>query len=205
MFKSKEISFFDLFVESVQATHQAAQKLETLTNNYTNIKAQVKSIEEIEHQCDQQVHKILEQLNKSFITPIDREDIFTIAKEIDNITDAIESTAHRFVMLNVSEIRSEAKTLVSLIVQSTRELEGVMDGMRNMKANNALKEKIIEVNRIEDEADDIFRSAITQLFASEPNAIEIIKWKEIFEYLENTIDACEDVANIVEGVVMKNS
>jgi predicted phosphate transport protein (TIGR00153 family) len=205
MFKSKEVSFFDLFVESVQASHNAAQKLETLTNNYTNIKAQVKEIEEIEHQCDQHVHKILEQLNKSFITPIDREDIFLIAKEIDNITDAIESTAHRFIMLNVSEIRIEAKTLVSLIVQSTRELEAVMDGMRNMKSNNELKEKIIEVNRIEDEADDIFRAAITQLFASEPNAVEIIKWKEIFEYLENTIDACEDVANIVEGVVMKNS
>jgi uncharacterized protein Yka (UPF0111/DUF47 family) len=80
-----------------------------------------------------------------------------------------------------------------------------MDGMRNMKANAELKEKIIEVNRIEDEADDIFRKAITDLFASEPNAVEIIKWKEIFEYLENTLDACEDVANIVEGIMMKNS
>lgn len=207
MFKlgSKEVSFFDLFVESAQATHKAALKLEALTNNYTNIKEQVKAIEDIEHECDQHVHKILAQLNRSFITPIDREDIFLVAKEIDNITDAIESTAHRFIMLNVKEIRAEAKTLVAMIVQSTRELEAVMNGMRNMKSNSPLKEKIIEVNRIEDEADDIFREAITGLFASEPNPIEIIKWKEIFEYLENTLDACEDVANIVEGIVMKNS
>jgi predicted phosphate transport protein (TIGR00153 family) len=204
-FGSKEVSFFDLFVESAQATHSAAKKLEALTSNYTNIAAQVQAIEEIEHECDQHVHKILAQLNKSFITPIDREDIFLVAKEIDNITDAIESTAHRFIMLNVTEIREEAKILVSLIVQSTRELEDVMDGMRNMKFNSDLKKKIIEVNRIEDEADDIFRKAITDLFASEPNAVEIIKWKEIFEYLENTLDACEDVANIVEGIVMKNS
>lgn len=204
-FRSKEASFFDLFTELVEATHSAANKLENLTNNFTNIELQVKELEDLEHECDLRVHKILAQLNKSFITPIDREDIFLIAKEVDNITDAIESTAHRFLMLNVTEIRKEAKMMVALIVQSTRELHALMSGLKNMKSRNTIQTKIIEVNRIEDEGDDIFRTAISELFASEPNPVEIIKWKEIFEYLENTLDACEDVANIVEGVIMKNS
>ncbi|HYH03841.1 MAG TPA: DUF47 domain-containing protein [Bacillota bacterium] len=204
-FGAKEASFFDLFAQLAESSHNAANKLEILTNNFTNIDSQVKELEDLEHECDLQVHKILAQLNKSFITPIDREDIFLIAKEIDNITDAIESTAHRFLMLNVTEIRNEAKMMVTLIVQGTRELQALMSGLKNMKSNTTLQKKIIEVNRIEDEGDDIFRKAITELFASEPNPVEIIKWKEIFEYLENTLDACEDVANIVEGIIMKNS
>ena len=204
-FRAKEASFFDLFAELAEATHNAANKLQNLTDNFTNIESQVKELEDLEHECDLRVHKILAQLNKSFITPIDREDIFLIAKEIDNITDAIESTAHRFLMLNITEIRKEAKMMVALIVQSTRELHALMSGLKNMKSRNAIQTKIIEVNRIEDEGDDIFRKAISELFASEPNPVEIIKWKEIFEYLENTLDACEDVANIVEGVIMKNS
>jgi len=201
----KEPSFFDLFVETAQATCSAAQKLEQLTDNFTDILSQVREIEDMEHECDNQVHKILNQLNKSFITPIDREDIFLIAKEIDNITDSIESTAHRFSMLNVTSIREEAKVLVKMIVQATIELEKLMNELRSMKATPTLKEKIIEVNRIEDEGDVIFRKAISDLFASEPNPLEVIKWKEIFEYLENTLDACEDVANIVEGIITKHS
>ncbi|HEY8464792.1 MAG TPA: DUF47 domain-containing protein [Bacillota bacterium] len=203
--RNKEASFFDLFAQLAAATYNAATKLEVLTGNYRNVAAQVRTLEGIEHDCDRLVHKILAQLNKSFITPIDREDIYLIAKEIDNITDAIESTAHRFLMLNVTDIRKEAKQLVALIVQGTRELQEVLGGLKNMKSNSSLRQKIIEVNRIENEGDDIFRKAIAGLFASELNPVEIIKWKEIFEYLENTLDACEDVANIVEGIIMKNS
>jgi predicted phosphate transport protein (TIGR00153 family) len=202
---SKEALFFDLFVESVQAACRAAEKLEALMNNYCDIHQQIKAIEEIEHEADQCVHRILHQLNKSFITPIDREDIYLIAKELDNITDDIESTAHRFRMLNVKVIKEDAKKMAALIVQCTRELKDVMADLKNMKKSTGLREKIIEVNRIENVGDDIFRNAITTLFASEKDPIEVIKWKEIFEYLENTLDACEDVANIAEGVIMKHA
>jgi predicted phosphate transport protein (TIGR00153 family) len=202
---AKEEIFFDLFVETVEATCKAAQMLEDLMTNYCDVGSKIKAIEEKEHQCDQYVHGIFEQLNKSFITPIDREDIHLIAKELDNITDAIESTAHRFQMLNVKKIREESRLLAKLIVQCTAELREVMADLKNMKKSATLQKRIIEVNRLENDGDNIFRRAITELFASESDPLEVIKWKEIYEYLENTLDACEDVANIAEGVIMKNA
>ena len=202
---AKEGVFFDLFEETAADICRAAKMLEELMNNFVDVTEKVKAIEEFEHKCDGHVHRMLELLNRSFITPIDREDIFLIAKELDNITDDIESTAHRFRMFNVSGIRDDAIKIARLIVQCTEELGGVMSELRSMKTSKTLKTKIIEVNRIEDEGDDIFRGAMQTLFVSESNPIEVIKWKEIYEYLENTLDACEDVANIIEGVVMKNS
>lgn len=202
---AKEGIFFELFTATAEDTCLAAKMLEELMNNFVNVTDKIRAIEEIEHKCDGHVHKMLEHLNRSFITPIDREDIYLIAKELDNITDDIESTAHRFRMFNVTFIREDAKQLAKLIVQCTGELMNVMSELKRMKTSKVLKEKIIEVNRIEDEADEIFRSAMQRLFVSESNPIEVIKWKEIYEYLENTLDACEDVANIIEGVVMKNA
>ena len=201
----KEELFFDYFVETCEIICKSAMLLEDLTKNYINVNEKILSIEETEHACDNKVHNILEQLNKAFITPIDREDIFTIAKELDNITDDIESAAHRFSMYNVQEMRPDAIKLSELIVKSAEELKNVMIEMKNMKKSTLLQEKIIAVNDVEDEGDTIFREAITNLFITEKNAVEVIKWKEIYELLENTLDACEDVANIVEGVVMKHA
>jgi predicted phosphate transport protein (TIGR00153 family) len=201
----KEEIFFSLFVETMEASCLAAEKLDALMSNYKNIEESIKEIEEIEHKCDHCVHQIFEQLNKSFITPIDREDIHLIAKELDNITDTIESTAHRFRMLNVREIREDAKKMAKLIVECTRELRDVMADLKNMRRSASLRAKIIEVNRLENEGDEIFRNAITNLFASSQDTMEVIKWKEIYEYLENTLDACEDVANTSEGVIMKHA
>ena len=202
---SKEEIFFDLFVETSEITCQAAAKLDQLMSDYVATPERIKEMEKIEHQCDQQVHQILAQLNRSFITPIDREDIYAIAKELDNITDDIESTAHRFYMLNVKNIREDAKKLAHLIVDCTNELKLVMADLKNMKRSTTLAKRIIEVNRIENDGDEVFRNAITQLFATETNALEVIKWKEIYEFLENTLDACEDVANLAEGVIRKNA
>jgi uncharacterized protein len=200
----REEKFFDLFVETAESSCKAAVLLEELMKNYVDIEKKINNIEETEHECDTKVHNIMEQLNKSFITPIDREDIYSIAKELDNITDAIEATAHRFNMLNVTVIRDDAKLMAELIVACTKELKGVMVEMKNMKKSKELQKKIIEVNRIEDDGDNIFRSAVKNLFKNEKDAIEVIKWKEMYELLESTLDACEDVANIVEGVVMKH-
>jgi len=202
---AKEEIFFDMFVETAKNICRSAEMLEELMTNYVNVNEKIEALEEIEHECDQHVHDILKQLNKSFITPIDREDIYLIAKELDNIVDTIESTAHRFRMLNVATIPEDAKRISHLIVACTKELMGVMADMKNMKKSSTLSKKIIEVNRLEDEGDIIYRDSIANLFVKEKDAIEVIKWKEIYEYLENTLDACEDVANIVEGVVMKHA
>lgn len=202
---AKEEIFFQLFVETADSICLAAELLLDLMENYTEITCKIRKIEELEHQCDQHVHKIFEQLNRSFITPIDREDIHLLAKELDNIADAIESTAHRFQMLNVKTVQADAKQMARLTVDCTKEVRKVMADLKNMKRSCNLREQIIEVNRIENVGDDIFRKAISSLFAAEKDPIEVIKWKEIYEYLENTLDACEDVANIAEGVIMKNA
>jgi len=201
----KEEIFFDMFVETAENACKSAGLLYELMTDYVNIDEKINNIEASEHEGDKYIHKIMEKLGKSFITPIDREDIYEIAKMLDNITDAIEGTAHRFNILNVKSITEDAVKLVKAIVDCTQELKGVMVEMKNMKTSKTLRNKIIEVNRLEDEGDKIFREAIKKLFVNETDAVEVIKWKEIYEFLENTLDACEDVANTVEGVVMKDA
>ncbi len=201
----KEEIFYDMFLETIENTCKAAELLNELMQNYSNVNEKISKIEEIEHEGDKMIHKIINQLNKSFITPIDREDIYEISKMLDNITDAIESTAHRFTMFNVKAMREEAVEMAKLIVNSTQELKFVISEMKNMKTSNILHEKIVEVNRLEDEGDTIYRNAIKKLFSDEENAVEVIKWKEIYKLLEDTLDACEDVADIVEGVVTKHA
>jgi len=201
----KEEIFFDLFIQTEEKACIAAKLLDDLIKNYVNVPEKIKAIEEVEHDCDQCVHNIMKQLNKSFITPIDREDIYEIAKNLDNITDSIESTAHRFDMFNVKSITEDTKILSNLIVMCTDELKGIMIELKSMKTSKTLTKKIIEINRIENEGDDVFRRAMASLFSNGMNAIDVIKWKGIYEFLENTLDACEDIANIVEGVVMKHA
>jgi len=201
----KEGIFFDMFCEASEIVCKSARMLEDLIQDYTSIPEKINAIEAVEHECDQQVHKIMQKLNTSFITPIDREDIYLLAKELDNITDSIEATAHRFRMYNVESIREESISFAKLIVKSTSELKDVMCELKNLKKSETMREKIIEINRLENEGDDIFRNVITKLFVAEKDPIQVIKWKEIYEYLENTLDACEDVANIVEGIVMKHA
>lgn len=201
----KEEEFYDLFVVAAEKSLEGAKLLEDLMSNYVDVSRKIDDIENVEHECDKHVHLILKKLNSSFITPIDREDIYLIAKELDNITDWIEATAHRFKMYNVTAVRDDAKSMSKLITKCTAELRDLMSELKEMKSSKVLKEKIIEVNRIEDDGDKVFRTAVSKLFISQEDATEVLKWKEIYEHLESTLDACEDVANIVEGVVMKHA
>lgn len=201
----KEDKFYDHFVDSARIVHSASVLLRDLMKDLSNMEEKVKAIEEMEHKGDKQVHDILQQLNRSFITPIDREDIYTIAKQMDDIVDFIEATAHRFIMFNVKEVQKDAIVLAEMIVNSCEEVIKLMEELKNMRKSNRLTEKIIEINRIEDDGDRIFRRAITNLFSGQTEALEVIKWREIYDFIEQTLDACEDVANTVEGVVMKHA
>lgn len=201
----KEDKFYDLFIDSATLIHEASIMLKDLMRDLSNMEGKVKAIEEMEHKGDRQVHDILEQLNKTFITPIDREDIYAIAKQMDDIMDFIEATAHRFIMFNVKEVQSDAIIMAQMISDSSKELINLMEELKNMRKSKKLSEKIIEINRIEDEGDKVFRRAITKLFNGETPALEVVKWREIYDFIEQTLDACEDVANTVEGVVMKHA
>jgi predicted phosphate transport protein (TIGR00153 family) len=201
----KDLVFFDLFSVVMNDTCEAAKKLEELFLNYTDLEEKIKEIEVLEHKCDKTVHDLLEHLNRSFITPLDREDIFLIAKMMDDIIDFIESTAHRLKLFNITVIRPESHEMTRLIIKCTNELRNVIEELKRLKYSKTLHARIVEVNQIENEGDDAYRKLIQDLFTIEKDPIEIIKWKEIFEFMEKTLDACEDVANIIEGIVSKNA
>lgn len=201
----KEEIFFDFFVEIVQKNVKAAELFYDLMNDYKNVGEKVKQIEVIEHDCDAIVHKVFRQLDASFITPIDREDIHLIAKELDDITDEVEMTAQRFIMFNVDNIKGEAIKMAKLIVDATKELEVLVTDLRFMKKKTEkIHNKIIDINKIENDGDYIFRAAMKELFSSEKDVMEVVRWKSIYNYLEAVLDSCENVANIIEGIVMKH-
>jgi len=202
----KENQFFVLLEDAVENAYQSAAMLNQLLNNLSNMQELISKLEKAENKGDDITHQVIELLNKTFITPLDREDLFAIIKEIDNIVDSLETVAHRFEIYNVNTVRPEAKILSEMIMNCTKELKGVVENLKYLKNTRLIKEKIIEVNRIEDEGDIVYRNAIKKLFAeNKDKPIEVIIWKEIFGFLEDTLDACEDVANVIEGVVTKNA
>jgi predicted phosphate transport protein (TIGR00153 family) len=203
--KKKEEVFFNLFIETIEKGSEAGEMLKSLMEDYTDIAAKTEALKKIENECDSKVHKIMRALSASFITPFEREDIYYIAKELDNIVDTIEEAASRFLIFNVKDVKEDAVVMSKLIVDCVNELKKLIGELKNMKKSKTLREHIIEVNRIENEGDVAFRRAMEKLFTEETNAIEVIKWKEIYEFLENSMDACENVANTLEGVVMKNA
>lgn len=201
----KDDKFYNMFIDSAEIIYEASEKLRDFIRDLSDPENKVRAIEEMEHKGDKQVHDILEALNKTFITPIDREDIYLIVKQMDDVVDFIEDTAHRFNMFDVKKATDEAITLADMIVTSCKELINLMNELKNMRKSTVLSQKIIEINRIEDEGDDIYRSAVKKLFSGDTPALEVMKWREIYEYIEQTLDACERVANTVEGVVMKHA
>jgi len=203
--KKKEDVFFELFIESTQKIIIAGEAFLDLVHNYENIEDKVANLKILETDCDMQAHKILKKLNESFITPFDREDIYNLARDMDDIVDCIEEVSNRFVVFDVKEMRPEAIVMAEQIMQCIRELEVLFKHLREIKTNTIVMEQIIEVNRIENEGDIVYRRALTKLFKHEKDPIEVIKWKQLFELLEESLDSCENVANIVEGLVMKHA
>lgn len=201
----KEDKFYDYFIDTAKIAYKASNMLVEFIKDLDNSEENLKKLKEIEHEGDKKQHQILQELNKTFITPFDREDIYVIAKDMDDVIDFIESSGSRFVMLNVNSCTEEAEMLSRMIVKCCEELITLMEELKHMKTSKELPKKIIEINRIEEEGDRVSRKAIMDLFRSNAEPIEIIKWREIYQYLEDTLDACEDLANVIEGVVMKNA
>jgi len=204
--KPKEDKFYKMFLEAANNVNEAAMILRESLDSLSNKEPNVNKIEELEHKGDRLVGSIIKELNEAFITPIDREDIYSLIKKMDDILDLINSTMHRFIMFDINEGTKESKLLADMIVKCTKQIIELMAELNliGSKSNN-IKEKIISINKIETEADTLFRKTVTELFKNEKDVLEVIKWKEIYQILENTIDKCEKVANIVEGVVIKNA
>jgi predicted phosphate transport protein (TIGR00153 family) len=201
----KDDKFFDLFIENAHTIYETSLLFQDYVKDTTCMEEKVAEIKNLERLSDNQQHNILNELNKTFITPFDREDIYSISKKMDDIVDYMEASASRFVMFNVTSIKGDVVDLVELVVKSCENVIKLMEQFKNMRNNDKLQEIIIEINKIEEEGDLLFRKAVRQLFIEDIPVLDVLKWREIYQYVENTLDACESVANIIEGVAMKNA
>jgi uncharacterized protein len=199
----KEEKFFEMFKEMGQIIVSGAQRLKLMLDEYDNPSESQRLIKDIEHQGDLQTHKIIKMLNTTFITPFDREDIYALASGLDDILDLIDASAQRFVMYRVDKPTFEAKELAFIIVRCCHSLNSAL--MHLGKRHDDIHAQCVELNSLENEADKVCREAISRLFDEEQDPIQLIKWKEIYEILERTTDKCEDAANILESVVVKNA
>ena len=199
----KDEKFFVMFKEMSMRLIEGAEELKDMLDNFHDPQLSQRKIKDIEHRGDSQTHDIIKKLNKSFITPFDREDIYALSSALDDVLDLIDASAQRFVMYNVEKPTPEAKELAFLILKSCQTIDkavGLLGGRLE-----PIAEYCVEVNALENEADRVCREAISRLFDEEKDPIQLIKWKEIYETLERATDKCEDAANILESVVVKNA
>ena len=205
-FGKKETNYFECFDQAMDIAIIAAEQLNELLTNYTDVSKKAEKIHDTEHKADEVLHRMVENLSRAFITPIDREDILQIGSNIDTIVDNIEDVANMLDMFCVSVIPEPAKVMGSLIIKSCTSLKSAVNEFKNFKKSNKhLTELIIEVNRYEEEADKFYRKTVKELYQNESNPIELLKWKEIYDRMEDTLDASEDVANLLEAMAIKNS
>jgi len=199
----KETEFYSLFEEFTGKIIEVGKYYQDLVNDYTDVERKVMVLKTMETECDNMTHNILTKLNNSFVTPLDREDIYSITKGLDEIVDLIEEVGNRLLIFNVTELRPECTRFALQIMLCLRELDMLFKHLSEIKKNSIVREQIIEINRLENEGDVFFRETISDLFKNEKDPIELIKWKHLYEQMEACLDSCEEVANIVEGVVMK--
>ena len=197
----REEKFYDDFKMMADQLRQGARLLESMFAVDPPIADKAHEIKEVEHQCDFLTHEIIQRLNKTFVTPIDREDIHELAKSLDDVMDAIDSAAALIPLYRIDKVRPGARELTRVIVQQTDELRTAVEALEKRKG---VLDRAIEINRLENEADRIHKTAVGQLFDEEKDPIAVLKWKEIFDVLEEATDACEDVANLLENVVVKH-
>jgi uncharacterized protein len=199
----KDEKFFAMFKEMTGNIIDGAVLLKEMLDDYNDPAVMQRKIKDVEHKGDQLTHEIIKKLNKSFITPLDREDIYALSAALDDILDLIDASAQRFVMYNVEKPTPEAKELAFLILKGCQTVAKAVSHLGGKFEHIA--EHCVEVNALENEADRVCRDAISRLFDEEKDPIQLIKWKEIYETLERATDKCEDAANILESVVVKNA
>lgn len=207
MKKKKENYYFESLIEMVEYSCEAAKMIKKVINDYDykNISELKTKMHYIEHSADIRKHITLEKLAKEFITPIETEDIIQIAQAIDNVTDSIEDILLRLYMYNVKEIHQGAIKFVDTMSQCVFALKEVIVEFQNFKKPERIKELIVEVNHLEENGDEIYINVIKKLFENSDNPIELFIWEDIFYRFEKCCDNCEDVADAIETVIMKNS
>ena len=199
----REDEYFALFSQMTAKIQEASNVLVEMMHDTTgNYESYVKQIKDIEHRCDAVTHNLTVKLNKSFITPFDREDIFTLSVALDDVIDYIDAAARAILMYDIRETNEHARHLAKVIQGLAMEINSAVS---MLEKPNGMNQHIVEIHRLENEADDIYFRAIGELFHNATEPVTLIKWKELYEILENATDRCESVANIIESIILKHS
>ena len=198
----KEEKFYSDFLALADESKKGGRLLEEMLAADRPNWDKADEIKEVEHKCDFLTHEIIQRLNRTFVTPLDREDIHALARSLDDVMDAIDASAAIVRLYNIDAVRPGARELAKLVRDS---VEQVVCAMRALEKRRGVAECAVEINRLENEADRAHQAAVQALFRDEKDAIAVIKWKEILDFLEQATDRCEDVANVLEGVVVKHA
>ena len=202
-FKKKETHFNHYLVELCEKIETAADAFADIVNDYEDVEDKIANMKVLETECDLKTHEIIQALRNLHGSTWEREDIHNLVREMDNIVDSLEEAANRFLVFDIKEIKPQACDMAALTQQAVEELKNMFELVPEMKASSQVQEKIIEVNRIENDGDLVYRKALSVLFREEKDPIELIKWKHLFEQMENSLDSCETVANMFEGVLTR--
>lgn len=200
----KEEKFFDLLEASAGHIVKGAELLLDMVTHFDTVADRVREVRQVEHQGDQVTHEIMARLNKTFVLPLDQEDIHALASGLDDVLDYVDAVADRIHLYRILAPTPELVSLVELLVRGTQECAAAVRMLRNVKANaDGILHHCVEINSLENACDRLYRSTEAQLFEQAIDPIEVIKWRQIYENIETAADRCEDVANVIEGVVLK--
>ncbi len=199
----RDKKFFVLFEQGAENAVKIAQQLRDMVCVWGNVKERVAMIAVSEQQGDAITHQFMAQLHRTFITPFDREDIAHLAQSLDNITDSIHAAADAMLLYKVDHPTTRAKELADIVVQTTSEVQKAVSEIKGRIEREQILGHCVEVNRLENLGDEVYRAAMAELFSETTDVVHLIKWREIYDHMEDALDSCEDVANVIEGVAMK--
>jgi len=201
----RDMKFYDLFEQDVSNLVVAAEKLVDLFNNYENVEAKAKQLKDLESQGDVITHEIIQRLHRTFVTPIDREDITLLTNTLDDVMDFIEAAGRTAFLYRIAQPTERARELASIVARVAYKLNEVIPRLRHRDQFERILEQCVDINSLENEADDVHHAALAELFCDCTDACEIIKWREIYQHMEDATDRGEDVANVLEGIVLKHA
>ncbi len=200
----RDLTFYNLLEAQAESAHQAALEFHALTQNFERMDEYVKKIEDIEHEADELTHQLSNKTDRTFVTPLDKEDLHDLSSGLDDITDFIEAATGRLALYRLTTPRPDLEPLVSILVEITKVTSHAVAQLRHGRPRDAMHSVFVRIHELENESDNLFRKALADLFnAPDPDPLMVMKWKEIYDRVEIAVDKCEDVANVIESVVVK--
>jgi predicted phosphate transport protein (TIGR00153 family) len=198
----REESFYELFVKQAETLVQGAELFQEIVTTYVDTEAKARRLHDIEHEADETTHEVMRRLNTTFVTPLDREDIHELASGLDDVMDHVDAAADLLVLHKIEQPLPEMKAQANLLVSATRT---TAEAMRTLPRFDQLSDYWVEINRLENEGDRVYRQATADLFSGDFKAMDVLKWKDIIDELEAAMDDIEDVANTLEGIALKQA